>query len=368
MSDPGHVTSRARRAPPAADPAPTLSVSEGFRQWMLDQQLSLAFTSYQTGRLLLMGIGPDGRLSFSKQDYRRAMGLHYRDGVLHLASAFQIWRLTEMLDRGQFANDRYDSVLIPREAHTTGYVDAHDIGVDRWGRVIFVNTRFSCLATLDARHGFQPVWKPTFITALYPEDRCHLNGLAMEDGVPRYVTAVNTTDTENGWREQPGRGGVVVDVASGEIVNATFSMPHSPRMHDGSLWVQDSGRGFLTRVDVQSGTKDDVVFCPGFLRGMAMHGNYAVVAVSQARHGHFKDLDLQEELDRRKMVAWCGLIVIDLKRGAMVEYMRIDSGFTELFDIAILSGIRNPMSVGPQSEEILKTVRFNPEFAPLKPN
>jgi uncharacterized protein (TIGR03032 family) len=365
VSRPGLVTTKRARPAPEAPDAPKLSVSAGLRQWMLDQQVSVAFTSYQSGRLLLMGVGPDGLLAFSRQDYQRAMGLHYSAGRLHVAAAFRIWRLEEMLDPGQFANDKYDSVLIPRVAHTTGYVDAHDLAVDRSGRVIFVNTRFSCLAIPDERHAFQPIWKPSFISGIFPEDRCHLNGLAMEDGVPRYVTAVNTTDTFEGWRDRPRDGGVIVDVPSGEIVNGEMSMPHSPRLHQDQLWVQDSGRGFLTVVDRATGRKEDVVFCPGFLRGMAMHGRFAIVAVSQARHGQFKDLALQDELDSRRMAAWCGLIVIDLVKGEMVEYMRIDSGFTELFDVAILPGIRNPMSLGPQSEEIMKTVRFNPEFAPL---
>jgi uncharacterized protein (TIGR03032 family) len=368
MTDSGFVHAAAKRAAPADIEAPNLSVSPGLRQWMLAQQLSIAFTSYQTGRLLLMGVGPDGLLAFSKQDYKRAMGLHYADGVLHLAAVYQIWRLHNMLDPGQYANNAYDCVLIPRTAHTTGYVDAHELAIDKAGRVIFVNTRFSCLATIDERHSFRPVWKPPFISGLYPEDRCHLNGLAMEDGVPRYVTAVNTTDVEDGWRETPGEGGVVVDVPSGEIVATGLSMPHSPRVHDGALWVLDSGRGFLVRIDPASGRSEDIAFCPGFLRGMTIHNGFAVVAVSQARHGSFGKLPLQKELDKRRAAAWCGLLVIDLANGKMIEYLRINSGFTELFDVAAIPGFRNPMSVGPATEEIVKSVRFNPEFAPLVPD
>ena len=355
-------------AEPAAEVAePRLSVSAGFRQWLLDQKVSLAFTSYQTGRLLLAGIDPNGRLAFNKQNYFRAMGLHYADGTLHLAGAFQVWRLENLLKPGEFAQAAFDCVLVPRASYTTGYIDAHDLAIDEAGRPIIVNTGYSCLATLDKRFSFRPVWKPSFITALVAEDRCHLNGLAMEDGVPRYVTAVNTTDVENGWRERPRDGGVVIDVHCDEILAAGLSMPHSPRLHKGALWVQDSGRGYLLRIDRDSGEAERIAFCPGFQRGMAMHGDFAIVALSQARHGKFKDLELQDELERHGLEAWCGIVIVDIGKGEIVEYLRIEGGFTELFDVAVLPGVRNPMSIGIQSEEIVRTVRFNPDFAPLVP-
>ena len=152
-------------APAEADVVPILSFSPTLAHWLLANRLSLAFTSYQTGRLLMMGVGPDGRIAFNKQNYTRAMGMHYDPrGILHLASAYQVWRLENILDPGQFANRAYDAVFVPRVGHTTGYVDAHDLGIDKWGRVIFVNTRFSCLATLDERQSFRPLWirRPSF--------------------------------------------------------------------------------------------------------------------------------------------------------------------------------------------------------------
>jgi uncharacterized protein (TIGR03032 family) len=339
---------------------PRLSVSPGIARWLLEQQLSIAFTSYQTGRLLLMGVGPDGRLAFNKQNYFRAMGLHYAAGTLHVAALSQIWRLENGLEPGEFAFDAFDMMLVPRESWLTGYLDAHDLAVGRDGRIVFVNTRFSCLATLDRRHAFRPLWKPDFISALYPEDRCHLNGLAMEQGVPRYVTLTAPVDTSEGWREGRKDRGQLIDVTTDRVVADGLWMPHSPRIHRGELFVLDSGRGWLARVDRETGARDDIAFCPGFLRGMALHGDYAVVALSQARHGDFGELPLQAELDRSGQQAWCGLVVIDLRERRIVEHVRIDQGFTELYDVAVLPGVRNPMSVGPASEELLQMVRFDP--------
>ena len=340
--------------------------SPGMAAWLLDQQLSLAYTSYATGRLIVVGVPPDGRLFFSEQNYRRAMGLHYGNGELHVASQHQIWRLSNMLRPGEFANAAFDCVLVPRVAHTTGYVDAHELNVDRSGRPLFVNTKYSCLATIDPDYSFRPVWKPPFISELVPEDRCHLNGLAMEDGVPRYVTAFDVTDSKSGWREGPRNRGVVIDVASGEIVADSLYMPHSPRLHDGALWVLESARGYLVRIDLSTGKKTEVAFCPGFVRGLSFHGGYAIVATSKARENS-SELPLHEELRKHDAEPWCAILVVDLKLGLISNFIRYDAEITELFDVAVMPGVRNPLTIGPNTEELLSAVRFNPEYAALVP-
>ncbi|MBO9712875.1 TIGR03032 family protein [Sphingomonas sp.] len=347
---------------------PRLSVSPGISRWLVAERLSVAFTSYQTGRLLLMGVGPDGRLSFNKQNYTRAMGLHYDRGVLHLAAVSQVWRLENGLMPGEYAHGLYDAMFVPRAAMQTGYLDAHDLAVDRTGRVVFVNTRFSCLATLDERFAFRPVWKPRCISALMPEDRCHLNGLAMADGAPRYATLVAPLDTAEAWREAPKDQGQLIDVTTDAVIAEGLWMPHSPRIHQGAVWLLDSGRGWLVRVDPASGAREDVVFCPGFSRGLALHGDHAVIALSQARHGDFGSLPLQAELEARGESAWCGLVVVSLPERRIIEHVRIEQGFTELYDVALLPGVRNPMSVGPSTDEMLRMVRFAPDFAPIDPS
>jgi uncharacterized protein (TIGR03032 family) len=279
---------------------------------------------------------------------------------------FQLWRLENMLRPGQFANNAFDCVLVPRNAQTLNYVDLHEIGVDSMGRLIFVNSRYSCLATFDETHSFQPVWKPPFITALAPEDRCHLNGMAMESGVPRYVTAISSTDVKDGWRENRQSGGVLIDVDSGRIVTDKLSMPHSPRVHEGEIWALDSGRGQIIKIDEATGQLQNIAFCPGFLRGLAFHNNYALVTISKAREGGFKNLQLQQELEKRGAEAGCGVLIVDLSCGKIVESILFEGKVTEMFDLALLPGVRNPMSVGPRTTEIIGTVSMNEVFAPLR--
>ena len=194
---------------PAKLPAGTtnISVSRGFNAWLRSHDTSLAFTSYQTGQLFLVGAHPDGTVSFNQQDFQRAMGLCWMPGRLYLGSLFQLWRLENMLRPGEIANQAFDTALVPRNAQTTGDVDIHEVGIDGQGRVLFVNTKYSCLCTLDLTHSFRPIWKPPFISRLAPEDRCHLNGLAMDGGKPRFMTAVSRSDILGGWRERRHEGG-----------------------------------------------------------------------------------------------------------------------------------------------------------------
>ena len=131
---------------------------------------------------------------------------------------------------------------------------------------------FGCLATLSQRASFQPLWRPPFLSALVPEDRCHLNGLAMRDGRAAFVTVVSRSDVADGWRDKRRDGGCVLDVASGEAVCTGLSMPHSPRWYRDRLWVLNSGTGELGSVDLASGRFEPIAFCPGYLRGLVVPG------------------------------------------------------------------------------------------------
>lgn len=345
------------------DPAATrITISPGLAGWLLDHRASLAFTSYQTGQLILAGVDPRGRVAFNEQNYARATGLCFTGGALHVGSLYQLWRLENMLRPGQFANGAHDAVFVPRAATTVNYVDTHEIDVDADGRVLFVNTRYSCIATTDDRWSFRPIWKPAFVSALVPEDRCHLNGFALVDGRPAYATAAGIADVKGGWRSSRTGGGVMIDIASGAIVTDALSMPHSPRWHDGALWLLDSGRGRLVRIDPATGRVDPVANCPGFLRGLAFHAGHAIVTVSRTRESTARDLTEQTDFERSGVASHCGVLIIDLASGAIVESILFDGRITEMFAVTVLPGIRNPISLGPQTVDMIGTVAFDPDW------
>jgi uncharacterized protein (TIGR03032 family) len=240
---------------------------------------------------------------------------------------------------------RHDACYMPRTHHVTGDIRIHDIGF-AGGELWIVNTRFSCLATLDGVHSFVPRWKPPFTSALAAEDRCHLNGLCIIDDEVRYASALGTSDTAGGWREDKATGGVLLEVPSGEVVLGGLSMPHSPRWHDGRLWILESGRGTLSVADVDAGTTEVVAHLPGFTRGLAFAGPYAFVGLSQVREHLFGGLPLTQDLDQRV----CGVWVVDTRSGEVVAFLRFEGAVQEIYDVQLLAGQRWPEIAEPGAE------------------
>jgi uncharacterized protein (TIGR03032 family) len=327
----------------------------------MQHQVSLAFSCYQSGQLFLVGVMPDGTVSFNQQNFVRAMGLSWTGGRMYLGALDRIWRLENMLRPGEVGNDAFDVVLVPRNAQTTGDVDVHELGIDAGGRVLFVNTKYSCLATLDLVHSFRPLWKPPFVSRLAPEDRCHLNGLAMAAGQPCFLTAVSRSDIVTGWRARRHQGGVLIEYPSGRIVTDQLSMPHSPRvLTDGGVLLLDSGRGQIVRVEPATGERRDVAFCPGFMRGLAIHHGHAIVTVSKPRNGNFSGLGLDEALRARDAEPWCGVLIVHLATGDIAEWIRLEGNITELFDVVAMAEVRCPMAIGPETTEMQTTITFEP--------
>lgn len=339
---------------PGVSEAPTLEItgSRSLPAWLETQGVSLAFTTYQAGKLFFVGSQNNGRLSIFERTFARSMGLWANDQTMWMSSLYQLWRFENALDPGS-VHDGYDRLYVPRVGYTTGDVDAHDVVVEDSGRALFVSTMLNCIATLSETRSLKPVWKPPFISKIIPEDRCHLNGLATRDGEARYATSVSRTDVIDGWREHRRDGGCVIDITTNEIVATGLSMPHSPRWHGGKLWLLNAGTGEFGFIDPDSGKFEPVAFCPGFLRGLAFHGDYAVVGMSGPRHdGTFSGLELEERLAKLEVSGRCGLQVIDLKTGAVAHWLNIEGVVTELYDVAVLSGTRRPMALGFKTKEI----------------
>lgn len=336
----------------AASPKFELLPSRQFPQWLAEHNLSLAFTTYQAGKVIFVGLQPSGRLSIFERTFNRCMGLWSDGQAMWMSTLYQLWRLENVLASGE-SHDGYDRVYVPQIAYTTGDLDIHDIGLDGAGRPIFINTLFSCLATISEAKSFRPLWRPGFISKLAPEDRCHLNGLAMRGGVPAYATAVSESDVADGWRDRRTGGGIVIDVQANEIVGRGLSMPHSPRLHEGRLYLHDSGTGRFGTLDVQSSAFEEIAFCPGYLRGLAFHGNFAIAGVSQPRETKtFTGLPLDEALARKNADPICALLVIDLKSGAILHWLKMEGIVHELYDVVALPGIRRPQAVGLKTDEI----------------
>lgn len=341
-------------------PTLKLTPSRRFADWLARSGASLAFTTYQAGKVFFVGTDEAGQLSVFERTFPRAMGLARQGSTLWLATLYQLWRFENFLEPGQVRSG-YDAMFVPLEGRTTGDVDIHDLALDAEGRPHFVVTRFNCIATLCDKASFQPVWTPPFIDRLAAEDRCHLNGLAMEEGRLAYATAVGACNVAEAWREKRADGGIVMDVRSGEIVARGLSMPHSPRLGEGRLWALNAGTGEFGFVDFERGAFEPVAFCRGFLRGLALHQGHAIVGSSLARGASaFEGLPLQARLEREGVGAACAISVVNLATGDVEHTLQIEGVVEELYDVAVLEGVRRPMALGFKTDEIQHALKLPP--------
>lgn len=351
-------------------PGAAYSMSAGLPGFLGSHRIALAISSYQSGRLYLLGQNVDGGLMVHERFFRKAMGVAVTDpDTILLATLYQILKFRNVLAPGQNINGIFDACYVPRQTFITGELDIHDVGLLSDGRIVFVNTLYNCLATTSERHSFTPLWAPPFISKIVKEDRCHLNGLALHEGVARFVTAVSRSDTIDGWRDRRAHGGVVVDVQSGEVVVDGLSMPHSPRMHRGKLWLLNSGTGELGWIEparaARSAQFHAVAFCPGFARGLAFFDDYAFVGLSKPRYQRFEGLELDRKLAEADSEPWCGVQVIDLRGGTCAHWFRIDGSVTELYDVAVVPGNVRPMAIGFANNEIMEFITHEEQHLPL---
>jgi uncharacterized protein (TIGR03032 family) len=329
-----------------------ITFSPGLEAWLAQQDVSVAF-AVPPAKLFLIGLDEVGRLSAYQRTFNKCMGLAaVSSETIYLGTRYQIWRLENALAPG-VTSEGYDRLYVPRRVWTTGYVNCHDVAVDGTETPIFVNTRFGCLAAVSETFSFEPLWWPPFQTRRSQGDCCHLNGVAMSAGDPRYVTSVSRTSELDSWREQRVSGGVVTEVASGEIVCSGLSMPHSPRLRDGQLWLANAGTGELGRVDLAAGRFEPTTFAPGFLRGLAFSGEYAIVGSSKFREGGlYSGLPLDDALAKAGSEPKLGIFIVSLASGAIVEWLLVDGPLHELFDVIVLPGVRRPAALGLVTSEI----------------
>ncbi|MHA3771807.1 TIGR03032 family protein [Verrucomicrobiota bacterium sgz303538] len=334
--------------------------SESFPELLAACGCSLAVSTYQAGKVILLRARA-GMLNTHFRDFQSPMGIAWRPGWLAVGAKQEVWTFRNFHDLGpKLAPDApHDAVFLPGMRFTSGDIRIHEIG---WAgeQLWAVNTRFSCLCTFDGEHNFVPRWRPPFISSLAADDRCHLNGMALVDGMPAYVTCHSASDQPQGWRERKVDGGVIVEVHTGEILATGLSMPHSPRFYDGRLWFLESGRGRVCTLDLDSGKIETVAELPGFTRGLDFHGPYAFVGLSQVRESAvFSGIPISAD-DRQRE---CGVWVIDIRSGRTVALLRFSGDVQEIFSVQVLPGMGWPELLNDESDWVAATFYLPPEVS-----
>lgn len=363
-----------------SDIAPTLPSQElhsvytsSLPQIFAQLNISLMVSTYQAGKVILVrhdmgtainGHGPTSTINTHFRAFHKPMGMAMQGNRLAIGGQKTVWELHNMpaVARKLDPPGKHDACYLPRHIHITGDIDIHEMAFAEDGELWLVNTRFGCLCTLDAAHSFHPRWRPPFVTAYAPEDRCHLNGLALVDGHPQYVTALGETDTVGGWRANKANGGLLMDVTTNEILLRGLSMPHSPRWYNNQLYVLESGQGSLSVVDLETARNTrhmphnaphatrPLTTLPGFTRGLDFYGPLAFIGLSQVRESAtFSGLPLMERLGEERT---CGVWVVHIETGQTLGFLRFEAGVQEIFAVQVLPNTRFPEMLEWEDERL----------------
>ena len=302
---------------------------------------TLALSTYQAGKVVLLSAVDDERLIQLPRTFQKAMGIALHDRKMALATLDEVLVLVnspELALHYPAKPNTYDALFVPRATYYTGQIDIHDLDYGANGALYGVNTSFSCLIRIDDNHSFTPIWQPPFISKLASEDRCHLNGMTLQNGRPKYVSAFSTSDTPQGWREVITTGGILMEVDSGEMVAQGLAMPHSPRLFDEQLYLLLSATGELVRVDPDSGKYEVIWQRDGFVRGLARCGDYAFIGLSKLR----KNSSTFAKLPFAQKAQEAGIAVVHLPTGANVGGIFYQSSVEEIYDVQVLPGMVRP--------------------------
>jgi uncharacterized protein (TIGR03032 family) len=326
------------------------SHSESLPALLTQLRLSVLISTYQTGHLVVVS-ATNGRLTLTFHQFERAMGIAVKPGTIAVCTRKEVWFLRDTPDIATKLQGQHDACFLARTSHFTDDIRAHEaawLGGAGSGSSEFwvVNTLFSCLSALHPHYSFAPRWRPPFISALRPEDRCHLNGLAVVNGQPRYITALAETDTPSGWRALKHGAGCLIEVPSGRLVARGLCLPHSPRVEGDRIFFLHSGRGELALADPKTGQVNPVASVPGVARGLAINSGHGFVGLSKARPT-LEGVPIVAEREKLR----CGLWVVDLRTGAIAAHLEFCSGVEEIFDVQVLPGIVSPYISGPAAEK-----------------
>jgi uncharacterized protein (TIGR03032 family) len=317
----------------------SLTYTPNIPEILLDLNFTLALSTYQAGKVVFISAIDRDKLIQLPRTFDNAMGLATSENKLAVACKKHVIELKNfpaLAHKYPGKEDTYDAMFVPSCKYFTGSLDLHDMNfLD--GKLLAINTLFSCISEVNSDYSFHPVWNPDFISELSPEDRCHLNGMAIKDERIEYVTALGATNEHHGWRKNKMQGGVILHVPSGEVVLSGLSMPHSPRIYNNKLFFLNSAQGELRIADTVSGTSDIIAKLGGFTRGMARMGDYLFIGISKLRHTtkDFSDLPISKS-------SFAGIVVVYLPLGKPVGEIRYESSVDEVYDVKILPGLKRP--------------------------
>ncbi len=329
----------------------TAKVSKNFGNWLNVKRVCLLISSYQSGQLLIVGADSNDKVLIQQHKFDRAMGISTYKGGFAFGTLHQVWRFCLVNPLGK-TSPGGQLVLMPQNCHYTGFVNCHDVSRTKNNEILYASTLFNCVAKITESSNLSPIWVPPFIDGFVPEDRCHLNGVAVEGDRLRFVSMLGASTQKAGWRSDRSKG-IIFDLATNKAVASDLWMPHSPRINGDTLYALESGRGSFG--EVSNGRISERLLLPGFTRGLDFHDGIAATGFSRPRPESIEGLPLSARLSADGIEPSCGVVLFDMAASKVSHSIEFTAGVDELYDVAFLEGTSNPRLIHPNSKEMLKT-------------
>ena len=316
------------------------SYSAQLPELLLSLNCSLVLSTYQAGKVVMLSPANENSITVLPRSFVKPMGIALDGDKMAIATKNEVIKLSNSKELAEYYPNqpgKYDDFYVPRATYYTGSVDLHDLhfGKDAlWA----VNTSFSCICKIDDTYSFTPVWQPHFITKLAHEDRCHLNGMVLQDGAPKYVTALGKEDTAQSWRGNIVSGGILMDVLSNKIIAEGLAMPHSPKVYKDELYMLLSASGEFIKVNTATGDREVIKKTDRFVRGLSIYKDYAFIGMSKLRKNSstFAHLPFAEKAQQ------AGIMVIHLPTKAFVGEFIFQASVDEIYEVLVLPDCTKP--------------------------
>jgi uncharacterized protein (TIGR03032 family) len=174
----------------------------------------------------------------------------------------------------------------------------------------------NAVVRLPAAGGYEHVWWPRVVdTPTGPDTRrnyIQLNSIAAGASLAdSYFSASSDTVSARrpGHRNYPvDRRGVVFSGRTREVVARGLTRPHSARLRDGAVWIDNSGYGEVG--PIVDGRFEPLARLPGWTRGLRLLGRVVFVGVSRVIprfRTYAPGLDVRRSL--------CGVFALDASSG-----------------------------------------------------
>ncbi len=335
---------------PPETPAGLTECSRLFGHWLASENAVLAISSLDDRGLAFGGLDDKRQPTFGMFDYPGIGAIASApDGSLWLSQKLGLWKLENGARTGGFTAQKKD-VYLPRLQHITGDLGITDLAVDGNGALLICSGTYSMVGKACADASIEPVWKPPFITKFSSENRCGLSGLGLYDAPRHCVSLWSRSDQPHGWKKDYLESGLVMTIQDGSILCEGLTLPRAPRWGQGGLFLLNAGTAEFGRVDLDSKRFVPLCQCPAYPTGLALHGHWAVIAVTE-ESPDLPGLPAHDSFASRGIKPFCGLLLVDTRTGDIAHNARFENSMKQVTSVAVITRTHGAVALGAADEK-----------------